>query len=202
MPRPAHTDEQKRAIRNKIRAAAAKLYKEQGPEKVSARSVATEAGVSVGTLYAYFGSLSDLFQSLWREPVGKLVTQMELVTSEVDCPIERLRALMHAYIEFAEENPTVYRSALLYVRPENVGPPPQVPLERDRFFQLFRSTIREGQATGKFRDGDLDELTQMIISALHGSVALPINFHRLALDASNKVPNRMIGTMLDWLTDG
>ena len=200
MPRPALTQEQKRDIRHRIRAAASKLYKEQGPEKISARGVATEAGVSVGTIYAHFGSLSDLFQSLWREPVKKLVMQMEQLASDIDDPKDRLEALLRSYVDFAENNPAVFRSSFLYVRPESVAPPPQVKLERDRFFQIYRSTIREGQGSGIFRSGDLDELTQTVISAVHGSLSLPFNLHRLALDTSNKVPNRMVGAMLEWIS--
>ena len=86
MARPSHSPEQKREIRNKIRAAASKLYKEEGGSKVTARSVATEAGVSIGTLYAYFDNLGEVMQSLWREPVRKLIVDMELVSSEIDCP--------------------------------------------------------------------------------------------------------------------
>ena len=199
MARPAHSTEEKEAIRNRIRAAASKLYKEKGASKVTARSVATEAGVSIGTLYGYFNSLSDVMQSLWREPVRKLVADMELLTSEIDCPKERLKALLQAYVDFSEGKPSVFRNSFLFVRPEPAEPPPQVALKNDRFFQLYRTTIREGQRSGVFRDGDLDELTQLLLSAIHGSVALPINLHRLALDPSPRIPNLMVRTMLEWL---
>ena len=72
MARPTHTPEQKAAIRQQIRSAASALYAQDGL-KVTARRVAEEAGVSVGTIYSYFGSLSDLMQSLWREPLRRLV---------------------------------------------------------------------------------------------------------------------------------
>ena len=199
MARPSHSPEQKREIRNKIRAAASKLYKAKGGENVTARSVATEAGVSIGTLYAYFGNLGEIMQSLWREPVRKLVTDMELLASEIDCPKARLRALLEAYVDFAETNASVFRNSFLFVRPETIEPPPQVALERDRFYQLYRTTIREGQGAGLFRDGDLDELTQLLISAVHGSLSLPINLHRLELDPSTKVPKLMVSAMLEWL---
>lgn len=202
MARPAHSTEQKNAIRNKIRAAASRLYRQQGMSKLSARSVATEAGVSVGTLYAYFGSLSELMQSLWREPVRRLIADMEQLAPAQDCPKARLKALMLALVTFSQENPSVFRNSFLFVRPETMEAPPQIALDRDRFFQLYRSTIREGQETGLFRAGDLDDLTQTVISGVHGSLALPINLHRLALDASERVPAMMVDAMLDWLGGG
>ncbi len=201
MPRPAHTAEQKQAIRNKIRAAASKLYREGNGKGVTARSVASEAGVSIGTLYAYFGSLSDVFQSLWREPTRSMVNRMTIISSEIDCPRTRLEALMRAYTEFAHDKASVFRNFFLYVRPENVPEPPQVPLEQDRFFQLYRTAIREGQRSGMFREGDLDQLTQVVISAVHGSLSLPSNLHRLALDRSPQIPELMISAVLSWLQD-
>ena len=199
MARPSHSTEQKRAIRQKIRAAASKLYKDSGGSNVTARSVAKEAGVSIGTLYAYFGSLSEVMQSLWREPVRKLIASMESLASEIDCPRQRLRALLQAYVTFAESNDSVFRSSFLYVRPEAAPPPPQIALANDRFFQLYRATLREGQGSGVFRSGDLDELTQMLLSAIHGSLALPVNLHRLALDPSARIPKLMVDAMLEWL---
>lgn len=200
MARPNHSKQQKEEIRNKIRAAASKLYKENGGTNITARKVATEAGVSTGTLYAYFDNLSEILQSLWREPVRRLIADMELLNNEIDCPKERLRALLLKYIEFSEQSASVFRNSFLFVRPEGIEPPPKVDLERDRFFQLFRTTLREGQRTGQFRKGELNELTQILLSAVHGSIALPINLHRLALDSSSNVPYKMVDTMLDWLT--
>ena len=137
MARPSHSSQQKEEIRKKIRAAASKLYKEGGGAKITARKVATEAGVSIGTLYAYFDNLSEIMQSLWREPVRRLIADMELLNSEIDCPQQRLRALMSRYIEFSEQSASVFRNSFLFVRPESMAPPPQVALERDRFFSTF-----------------------------------------------------------------
>ena len=108
MPRPTHSKQQKEEIRKKIRAAASKLYKEGGGTKITARKVATEAGVSIGTLYAYFDNLSEILQSLWREPVRRLVADMELLNSEIDSPEERMRALMLRYVEFSEQNGRIF----------------------------------------------------------------------------------------------
>ena len=189
MARPSHSNQQKEEIRKKIRAAASKLYKASDGEKITARKVATEAGVSIGTLYAYFENLSEIMQSLWREPVRRLVSDMELLNSEIDCPEQRLKALMLRYIEFSYNSASVFRNSFLFVRPESMAPPPQVALERDRFFQLYRTTLREGQLSGKFREGELDELTQLLLSAIHGS------FRQLVLPQL-RLHKRRVGAML------
>ncbi len=120
MPRPALTEEQKRATSNKIRAAAAKIYRDNGVKNITVRGVAAEADVSVGTVYAYFGSLSELLQSLWREPVKDLIKQMEALATDIECPKARLEALLAAYQDFSQAKEPVFRNSFLFVRPENV----------------------------------------------------------------------------------
>ena len=201
MPRPAHTDEQKREIRNRLRRAAAKLLVREGGRNITARSIAAEAGVSTGTLYSYFDSVSDVIESLWREPYQALVDQLTQISWEIDCPRSRLEAFMSAYIQFACDKAALFRNGFLYVRPDSLPPPTQTPLTRDPIFQLYRSTIREGQSAGLFRQGNLDELTQAFISAVHGGLAMPINFQRLALDNTERVPTMIVDAMLSWLED-
>lgn len=199
MPRPALTDEQRRVIRHKIRQAADKLYAENGVTNVSARAVAELAGVSVGTVYSYFGSLSELLQSLWRQPARKLVQQMAQLAEDISNPAEQLEALLHAYVRFSVETPQVFRRAFLYVRPEAQQPPDQVALADDRFFMLFSDAISRGQRKGLFRPGDPDTLAQMLLSAVHGALALPINLHRLALSDGTSIAEQTIAAQLEWL---
>ena len=199
MPRPTLTDEQRRDIRRNIREAAAKLYAQNGTNNVSVRAVAELAGVSVGTVYSHFGSLSELLQSLWRQPVGKLVQQMTQLVQEAPTASEQLQALLHAYVRFADEQPQVFRSAFLFVRPESLKPPKQVALADDTFFMLFSQAVADGQQAGQFRQGDPNMLAQLIISAVHGALALPINMHRLGLEVGARVADEAITAQLEWL---
>jgi len=199
MARPALTDEQRRVVRRKIRKAAAKLHSENGISNVSIRAVAELAEVSVGTVYSYFGSLSELMQSLWRQPARKLVEEMTRLAQEARTPATQLKAMLNAYVSFAVEQPQVFRSAFLFVRPESVEPPKQISLSDDQFFLLFRQAISTGQQQGQFRKGNPDVLAQMILSAVHGSLALPINLHRLALREGKEMAQQTIKAQLEWL---
>ena len=199
MARPTLTDEQRQIVRNNIREAAAKLYVENGRSSVSVRAVAESADVSVGTVYAYFGSLSELMQSLWRQPVRKLVQHMARLVEGAQTPVDQLDELLQAYVRFAVDNPQVFKSALLFVRPESAELPEQTDPADDQFFTLFTQAIASGQKQGQFRIGDPSLLAQMVISAVHGSLALPINFHRLALHNGTEVAEQTIAAQLEWL---
>ena len=199
MPRPSLTDEQRSAIRRSIREAAAKIYAQEGVNNVSARAVAQEAGVSVGTVYSYFGSLSGLLQSLWRQPVRKLVENMTQLADETQDPAKQIEAFLSAYVRFAQDEPIVFRSAFLFVRPESVAPPEQIPLANDKFFKLFTEAVAEGQRLGAFRSGDPNTIAQIVLSSVHGALALPINLHRLALQEGKRIAEEAIAAQLEWL---
>lgn len=199
MPRPVLTSEQRRATRHLIRKAAADLYAKDGSKRVSVRSIAERAGVSVGTIYANFANLTELMQSLWKEPAKRLFTDLEKITDALDNPKEKLVAILQNYMRFAVEHHAVYRGAFLHVRPaEHAQPEPVQPAE-DRFFSLIATAIEAGQQEGLFRKGDTSMLTQLVWSAIHGAIALPINIDRLALDTSEKVVQEMLDLMLEWL---
>ena len=115
MPRPLLTEAQRKETRKAIRAAAAKLYSENGLKDISARAVADAAGVSVGTIYSHFGSLAELMQSLWRQPVSRLISELIEKTAAITDPEERLRSLLTDYIGFSEDQNSVFRGAFLFV---------------------------------------------------------------------------------------
>ena len=180
MPRPALTDEQKKLTRKAIRQAAAELYAENGFTDISARSIATKAGISVGSLYTYFANLTELMQSLWKEPVIRLVAQLEAIHASTVPPIEKLRGQLETYVAFAREERAVYRGAFMFVRPDTHEKPAQVSLEDDRLFCLFRDAIVEAQEHGLVRSGNAVTMAQTVWSALHGAISLPLNVDRLA----------------------
>ena len=101
MPRTQATPEQKEEARRVIRQAAADVYNSVGVGGVSVRAIAKKAGVSVGTIYTYFGNLQGLMESLWSGPVQGYIDRLNTIAEAHTDPVERIEALMRAYIEFA-----------------------------------------------------------------------------------------------------
>lgn len=193
--RPA-TDAQKKDARRQIQKAAASYYAEHGAAAVSARAIAQQAGVSVGKIYAHFGSLQALMQSLWMEPVEAINVQLGEMAAEIADPVARLRALLNAYVQIAQTRPQLFRGAFLFVRPDTMPKPDREPLEGAPFATLLISTIREGQELGVLRDGDPETLAQVVWAGVHGCLALPVNFDRLELGDANMLAGHMIDILL------
>ena len=196
MPRPSITPEKRHETRERIRAAASRLVRQGNPESISIRAVAKEAGVSVGTIYKYFEDISDLGRSLWQEPVEELRQKMSDIAKKNDDPIDRVRALLQAYADFADTNHRVFRGAFLYVRPESRQKPDQTALEEEPFFQYLQAAIADGQKTGAFANGDNKMLAQLLWAALHGALALPNNIERIAFDSPKEIAGAMIDSIL------
>ena len=181
MPRRPATESQREEVRQKIRSAAKTIYRDKGVSGISARAIAVSAGVSVGTIYSYFGDLQTLMQSLWLEPLDRINAELQRIAEAQDDPIERLRALMRAYLDVATDNPELYRNAFMFVRPSQLETPDQDAMDSVTFIVLIRDALLDGQNSGRIRSGSVDQMAQLIWAGLHGCIALPINFDRIAM---------------------
>jgi len=199
MARRQATEEQRAEVRAGIRRAATKVYREKGVSGVSARAIALAAGVSVGTIYAHFGDLPSLMQSLWMEPLEQINERFREIASEHLDPVRRIRALLAAYVEVARDNPDLYRNAFLFVRPNTLKYPEQRPIETIAFADLLLAAVRDGQAIGQIRAGSIERLVQMLWAGVHGCIALPINFDRLQIEETQTLAADMIDALVSQL---
>ena len=196
MPRKPATYAERTAQRERIRRAAAEVYDEGGLLGVTARAVSARAGVSTGLLYSYFSSLGEVLQSLWVEPVTKANRRLESIASKHDNPVERIRALLSAYVDFALDEPEVFRGALLFVRPASIPAPDVEPLASLVFYRLLWAAIDQGQAVGTIRSGDADRVAQLAWASVHGALALPVNIHRYDVQPQAELAEAMVGHVM------
>ena len=181
MARPKASPEQRAEVRRSIQQAAVELYRAEGLGGVSARAVAKKAGVSVGTIYSYFGDLKGLGQSLWEPQIARLEDELRKVASQHEAPLERIEALLRAYLAFGIEQAELYRNALMFVRPSSADPPEKRPVSEFAFPSLLKAAIEQGQAADKVVAEDPEVLVQILWSGVHGALALPVNMDRLDL---------------------
>lgn len=196
MARTQATPEQKEEVRRVIRRAAADIYNSGGQNAISVRAIAQKAGVSVGTVYTYFGSLRGLVESLWTGPVERADETLRSVAASVANPTERLRALMMAYVNFSRENLDIYRGVFLFVRPLDKIESDRKPAAEATFPALLQQAIEDGQSQGVFKSGDPAELAMVLWGGLHGCIALPNNFGTLQFSDPDGVCERMVDLMV------
>lgn len=196
MARPPATPEQRREARNTIRVAAADLVTEGGPSSVTVRKVAERAGVSVGTVYGHFESLSDLLRSLWTPVIAQTEHKLAATAKAHTDPLERIRAMLDDYVELATTNPILHRNTLLFVRPATSKSPEKVPADELELHRLLVEAIREGQGAGTIVDGEPAQLAQLLWAGVHGALALPVNTDLYELEPAAKQAQLMIDMLL------
>lgn len=200
MARPKASPEQRAQVRRSIQAAAAELYRAEGITAISARAVATKAGVSVGTIYSYFGDLTGLMQSLWIDRIAELEDGLRALAAQYNDPLEQIEALLHAYLNFGIEQDVLYKGALMFVRPAALETPDKQDLRGFVFPSFLKHAIETGQASGQIVTGDAGALTQIIWSGIHGCLALPVNLDRLDLKPAREMADSMVASLMQILT--
>lgn len=167
-----------RDTRTLILDAARELFVARGYEQVSMRKIAELVGLSPTAIYFHFRDKETLFRELCLADFALLAQEMVRLR-RIDDPVERLRQMGYAYVEFGLANPNHYR--LMFMTPGGPVPPPEEfpeikgDPEQDSY-ALVLETIAEGLAAGCFLPEyhDVVALTQFIWAAAHGAVSLYI----------------------------
>jgi len=196
MARPKATPEQRAEVRRSIQRAATDLYREEGLSAISARAVAKKAGVSVGTIYSYFGDLAGLGQSLWAGRVARQEEVFREIAGQHQDPVERIQALLHAYLAFGIDQHELYRNVLLFVRPGALGTPEKQDLSAFAFPTLLKAAIEQGQGSGDIRASNPGDLAQILWSGVHGALALPVNLDRVELKPAKAMIEATVAGLL------
>ncbi|MFI7000234.1 TetR/AcrR family transcriptional regulator [Nocardia sp. NPDC050175] len=99
-------------LREDIVAAAVEILDETGDEKsVTLRSVARRVGIAAPSIYRHFPDQPTIMLAVVQQAFAELVEHLEAaVAAAGDDPRDRLFALCHAYLDFADRHPERYRT--------------------------------------------------------------------------------------------
>lgn len=158
--------------RDKILEAAREMFATQGIEATTMRAIANRIEYTPTAIYHHFKDKDALIIELCHGDFAKLgrqFTQME----RIEDPVERLRRIGMAYVEFAIHNPHHYQ--IMFMTRTPVHEHPEKNPEEDAYGFLLQ-TVQEGMAAGRFRPEltDAHELAQMTWSSVHGIISLQI----------------------------
>ena len=160
---------------------ARKVFLEKGYALASIRSIAEEIDHSPGTIYLYFKDKDEIFHALHEEGFARLLQQMEPLRFVSD-PFERLKAMGRMYLDFAKNNKDFYD--LMFV----IQSPLKHETENDKWemgtrtLDALKSIVRECQETGRFKGKDVNYLSFVIWSGVHGMATLYCHDRCLAFD--------------------
>lgn len=166
---------EKEALKMLILKGAKKLFLEKGIEQTTIRNIADEIDYSVGTVYVYFKDKNAILHDLHSIGFQELGGYFKELFS-IEDPMERLRKMGFIYIKFALENQEMYD--LMF----NVKAPMEF-LENSNnddwdegavTFGLVKQTIKECIDKGHFVGHNVEPLSFMVWSLVHGMCCLQI----------------------------
>lgn len=165
-------ERERQETRDKILEAAREMFATQGIEATTMRAIAQRIEYTPTAIYHHFKDKDALIIELCHGDFAKLgrqFTQME----RIEDPVERLRRIGMAYVEFAIHNPHHYQIMFMTRTPAHEHPDKNP--EEDAYGFLLQ-TVQEGLAACRFRPEltDAHELAQMTWSSVHGIISLQI----------------------------
>lgn len=99
-------------LRDEIVAAAVELLAETGDESaITLRSVARHIGIAAPSIYRHFPDQPAIMLAVVQQAFAELEAQLRAALDAADDdPRQRLFAVCHAYLRFAQEHPERYRT--------------------------------------------------------------------------------------------
>ena len=164
--------------RERILDAARELFIAGGYDGVSMRDIADKVEYSATAIYGHFADKDELFREICHEDFRRLAHSL-IGLAQVADPVERIRKIGLAYIDFGQKHPNHYRTMFMTPHPpilsaeetlEGKGNP-----EEDAY-EFLRATVKEAMATGAFRPelSDSDLVAQTLWAGAHGVISLHI----------------------------
>lgn len=165
----------------------------EGPDALTIRAVAVEAGVAPMGVYNRFGSKDGLLDALLVQTFGRF--EAALLEGREPDPRQRLQNCGLRYRRFALANPRHYE--LLFEAKVLEDASLELQSAGQAAFGVLVENVALAIETGTIRPGDPLEMAQMIWSAVHGAVSLELKGRTIAGD-----PEVWYPALLDLLIDG
>ncbi len=169
MARPKLHDD---ALRIRLLDTAGALLTAEGPDALSLRRLAADAGTSTSAVYALFGGKPGILRELFIEAFTRFATHLDKVTPSAD-PLTDVLALGRAYRAGALADPHLY--AVMFGSPvPGFEPAPQDYEHAEATFAPLFDAVRRALAAGLLVDADACLIATALWATVHGLVSLEL----------------------------
>lgn len=174
-------EREKLETREKILDAARELFLTEGYDGVSMRQVAERIDYSPTAIYVHFADKDELFRELVHADFAKLAGAFQEAANLSD-PVERIKRIGSAYIEFGRRYPNHYK--LMFMTSCPLDGPDEVDCEikgnpEVDAYAFLKHSVQQAIDAGLFREEltDAELLSQTLWAAVHGVISLQIAKH-------------------------
>ncbi|MEX2583299.1 MAG: TetR/AcrR family transcriptional regulator [Gemmatimonadota bacterium] len=158
------------------------LLRREGPDSITMRNVAREAGVTAAALYRHFADKDALVQEIVREVYSRFRAALDADPEDADPkdgdPLSALRSASLRFLRFGLHNPNYYR--LLFAHPHGFGIdryPDDFRSRGSRGFRRLREVVARGMRDGVLAgdpSSDAGDVALTLYAHMHGLVMLSL----------------------------
>ena len=158
--------------RARLVAVASELLQREGPDALTNRRVAKEAGMTTMALYSRLGGKGGLMDALVLEGFARLAEAQASIPPEPAAPLTELRALCLAFRTVALAYPQHYQ--LMFGRTAEWAPGPAVQEQGLRTLQRLAEALGRTVEAG-YLQGDPVTLAWQVFATAHGHIVLELS---------------------------
>jgi AcrR family transcriptional regulator len=150
------------STRERIEAAALRLFVEKGVDAASIRDIAQAVGLSDGALYRHYPSKDELVWRLFAEAYEGFAREIERLAGRESGTKRKIAAMVRGFCALFDADSLLFRFLLLvqHGQLERVGPGMANPVE------VVRRVIAEGMEAREIPAGDSDLAAAMVMGII------------------------------------
>jgi len=165
-------EREKEDLQRSILTAAREVFLEKGFEQTSIRSIAQKIEYSPTTIYLYFKDKDAILYALHLDGFSILNNRMEVLTNVQD-PLERIKAMGRVYLQFASEHPDYYDLMFVQKSPmKALNEKEEKWLEGKGAFDGLKYSIQQCMDNGSLPFSNAESGAFLIWSTMHGMCTL------------------------------
>lgn len=193
--RSEHTREQ---LGELILGAAEQLIADHGMAGLSARAIAKAIGYTPGTIYLLFANLDDVILHVNARTLERLYAPIEAAVTRDGTPTAQLVGAARAYVEFAREQPNLWRACFEHRLPSDQPGPDYIDTRIQRLIALIMAPLAAASNT---EGAALNAAAQALWSGVHGICILTLTdkLHMVGGQATEHLTDDLVVNYLTGL---
>lgn len=156
--------------RERIIAAAAKLFGDRDYHDTTTAKIAESAGVAAGTIYIYFSSKEELLVAVFEEFLGRHMDRLREGVEREKTPREKLTRLLALGLQLMQDNPDSARIFLSQLRQSTKMITTVAKRSSRAYKDIIEDVLTEGARSGLCRDVNVPAAASMLFGAFQSTV--------------------------------
>lgn len=179
-------------LKEMIQTVASGIIKDKGLKKLTVRGVAEAIGYAPGTIYNFYKDMDALVTDVNLLTLGRLEAFCRERTSRARTGFPKVRALAHAYVDFARDNLPLWEAIFMRLPTDSEGPlvPDEVSEEnKQQILSLFRMIEDILKESMQLSSSKAKRSARLLWACLHGIAVLTLDgrLQLVGIDAPDKI---------------